>query len=264
MRDIALKKKHRKLYNVLVRIYTCPLYYYLWEPYFVRKRTNPQYAAIVSFVEKCALRVEKGALVLDAGAGICPYKKFFSHARYQSTDLTDPHGIHDFAGDLLSIPRPDDTYDAVICTEVLEHVSDPYALVRSFYRVLKPGGALFLTVPLTARYHGSPYHYFNYAKPGLELIFRQSGFEVLSIDPQNGIFKFLGNLLKHLPLEILGQYVRRPLLYLPLLVIFIVLAPVMMYLIPFLLYYLDSLDREKNYTFGYNCVCRKPFSMSAA
>ncbi|MBI5883942.1 MAG: methyltransferase domain-containing protein [Elusimicrobia bacterium] len=48
---------------------------------------------------------------------------------------------------LLSLPFPDRTFRAILCTEVIEHTADPKAAVRELCRVLAPGGTLALTVP---------------------------------------------------------------------------------------------------------------------
>lgn len=48
---------------------------------------------------------------------------------------------------LPEIPYEDAKFDAVVCTETLEHVSDAKASLQSMWRVLKPGGLLVLTVP---------------------------------------------------------------------------------------------------------------------
>jgi len=45
------------------------------------------------------------------------------------------------------IPLPDNTGDLVICTEVLEHVPDPRAMLLELIRVAKPGAQLVITVP---------------------------------------------------------------------------------------------------------------------
>lgn len=48
---------------------------------------------------------------------------------------------------LPDLPFPDSLFDVVVCTEVLEHLDDPLASVRSFHRVLKPGGMVIVSVP---------------------------------------------------------------------------------------------------------------------
>jgi ubiquinone/menaquinone biosynthesis C-methylase UbiE len=46
-----------------------------------------------------------------------------------------------------AIPFADETFDAVVCSEVIEHVDDDQALIEETYRVLRPGGTLVLTTP---------------------------------------------------------------------------------------------------------------------
>ena len=48
---------------------------------------------------------------------------------------------------IYALPYPDDTFDAVILSEILEHVDDDVAALKEVYRVLKPGGVAAITVP---------------------------------------------------------------------------------------------------------------------
>ncbi|NIP26963.1 MAG: class I SAM-dependent methyltransferase, partial [Phycisphaerae bacterium] len=50
--------------------------------------------------------------------------------------------------DLSSIPIQDNQYDMVICTQVLEHVPEPKAVLAELHRVLKLRGELWLSAPL--------------------------------------------------------------------------------------------------------------------
>jgi SAM-dependent methyltransferase len=50
-------------------------------------------------------------------------------------------------GDATCLPFPDDSFDVVITSEVLEHIQDDVAAIAEMYRVLKPGGIFAVTVP---------------------------------------------------------------------------------------------------------------------
>ena len=48
---------------------------------------------------------------------------------------------------IYALPYPDNTFDAVILSEILEHIDDDVAGLKEIYRVLKPGGVVAITVP---------------------------------------------------------------------------------------------------------------------
>lgn len=51
-------------------------------------------------------------------------------------------------------PIPDDSYDCLIVTQVLQYVNDLDAAVRAMKRVLKPGGTVLVTVPTMGKFDG--------------------------------------------------------------------------------------------------------------
>ena len=56
-------------------------------------------------------------------------------------------------GDGERLPFADGVLDGILCTGVLEHVSDPEAVVREVWRVLRPGGMVYVAVPFIQGYH---------------------------------------------------------------------------------------------------------------
>ncbi len=241
-------------------------------PYYFRERIDAEKFSIVSFMNFVSKKIRKGSIVLDAGAGSCPYKKYFSHTIYESTDFEDAfdkssNSKHNFICSLEDIPKPDNYYDAIINTQVLEHVENPQKVINEFYRVLKFGGKLFLTAPQGWGVHGAPYHFFNFTNYGLESLFRNSGFNIVSIEPRGGFFWYLGKRIKTLPSYIFFQYFSREkedlitkkdwIFSLILLPFYLASLPVFCFLIPLLFFYLDKLDKKKEYTLGYKCFCVK-------
>lgn len=69
---------------------------------------------------------------------------------FRSLRRANAHGLP-FAGfckaDGCQLPFASDTFDLVICIEVIEHIADQARVLREIYRVLKPGGTLYLTTP---------------------------------------------------------------------------------------------------------------------
>jgi SAM-dependent methyltransferase len=147
---------------------------------------------ITEFVRSVAGRLPAGTLLLDAGAGECAYKKFFAHCRYLAMDLGVGESAWNYANlDLLSrldrLPLSDGSVDAILCTQVLEHLEWPRESVREFHRVLNPGGVLYLTAPMAHNEHQAPYDYFRYTSFGLRSICGGAGFGRLEILPFGGL-----------------------------------------------------------------------------
>src|SRR6187549_2801026 len=105
------------------------------------------------YIRRISKMVDPNKSIVDIGAGECQYKPFFTHAKYVSTDwcgTTDHHqysaGI-DFISPAENLPFENQSYDYVLCTQVLEHVRRPEVVIQEISRILKNEGLLFLTVP---------------------------------------------------------------------------------------------------------------------
>jgi len=66
---------------------------------------------------------------------------------YVTADLFDPAAMVQM--DLMEIPFPDESFDAIYCSHVLEHVADDRRAMRELFRVLRTGGWAVLQVPIT-------------------------------------------------------------------------------------------------------------------
>ena len=215
---------------------------------------NASEYGIVKFLEFAGTEIEDGEDVLDAGAGLHPYHKLFAHASYQSCDIS---GKHDFICSLEAIPVADASYDTIINTQVLEHVESPEAVLREFYRILRHGGKLFLTAPQGWGEHGD--NYFNFLSQGLRLLFERVGFQVMCVIPLGGIFWLTGKRYRDFPWYVYRQYVFRGNKFHPsvgsfvLAPFFILALPFCRYIIPWLCFWLDRLDRDKKWTLNYGC-----------
>jgi SAM-dependent methyltransferase len=86
--------------------------------------------------------------VLDVGGRIQPYRPLIANRlrRYVAVDLR-PTPLVDVVARAEQLPLGNARFDLVICTQVLEYVAQPSVVFGEIHRVLRPGGALLLSVP---------------------------------------------------------------------------------------------------------------------
>lgn len=82
------------------------------------------------------------------------------------------------AFDLCTASVPEQTYDVVICEQVLEHVTDPWQATRSLLKLCRPGGQLIVSTPFLVRIHHEPEDYWRFTAKGLGILLEQAGFVV--------------------------------------------------------------------------------------
>ena len=148
---------------------------------------------VTQFMRQVAETLPEGCWLLDAGAGESAYKQLFSRQRYIAIDAAIGeaawnYGNLDVVGTLAELPFADQSLDAVVCTQTLEHVENPYESVAEFHRILRPGGRLFLTVPFAHAEHQIPYDYFRYTSYALTSMCANAGFVEIRVEPFGGMF----------------------------------------------------------------------------
>jgi SAM-dependent methyltransferase len=111
------------------------------------------------------------------------YKGFFPEAtRYEVISVVPGPGI-DYLCDIhRSEEVPVGVFDAIICTQVFEHLAHPERAAESLFRMLKPGGLVLLTAPFLNPVHYSPTDFRRFTPECLEMILREAGFDVEEVD----------------------------------------------------------------------------------
>lgn len=157
--------------------------------------------SIIDFVSSLTEKV-KNKKVLDCGAGdwYFPRKIFKPICSYTAQDVFS-HPLIDIvckAEDLVKTVGKE-SYDVVLCFDVLEHVENPFNVANNLYEVIKPGGMLALTVPFFWHIHAHGeknfYDYWRFTNYGLQKLFYK--FNQLDIRP-------VGETLEPIGFQLLG------------------------------------------------------------
>ena len=170
------------------------------------------------FVREELSLLPKGSVLLDAGCGeLQQFKKYCKHLVYKTNDLKnyeasvrnsietighDPHKSKktlknfpdlDYPSNVWQIDEEDSKFDAILCTEVLEHIPYPIDAIKEFSRLLKKNGKLILTAPGISMRHADPFYFYSgFSNRFYEKILPENNFIIEKITPVGDYYSFLG------------------------------------------------------------------------
>lgn len=185
----------KKIKGIINRHFFQPAWYsVIINPYFIARR------GLLLKIKKFSKADFSNKNILDIGCGIKPYQDLFNAASYIGIDIED--GGHSNQAKVVDkfyngvdIPYPNNSFEIVICTEVLEHVKEPEKLLTEIKRVLKTDGQVFLTMPFVWNEHEIPYDFNRFTRYQRRMIFEKSGLNIRSLEETTGVFRVCGQLI---------------------------------------------------------------------
>ncbi|PKN08876.1 MAG: hypothetical protein CVU73_06500 [Deltaproteobacteria bacterium HGW-Deltaproteobacteria-8] len=141
------------------------------------------------------LLLNLGGDVLDLGCGAKPYQSWFSPSvcSYTGADVSG-EGVDVLIEPDAPLPFADNSFDTLLCTQVLEHVRDLGLIVGEIARVLRPGGALVASAPFLYNLHGAPHDYRRFTEFGLRALF-ETDFDIVDLRRQGKVGSTGGQML---------------------------------------------------------------------
>lgn len=141
------------------------------------------------FLEKHA----SDAKIVDIGSGNSSYNRFFPNRI--AVDI-DPARKPDIIGDAHNLPFKDAEVEAILSTDVCEHLKDPVKAVSEMRRVLRKGGKVIFTTRFVFPIHDAPNDYWRFTKYGLRELFKD--FDILELEPETTNFSTIAILLQRI------------------------------------------------------------------
>lgn len=195
------------------RIKHHPFVFRMW------KKLNTQFVRD-EFVRENIDFLAKGSKLLDAGCGSQRYRSFCDDVQYFAQDfgayVNDDkkilsgqtvggdtgyaYGKLDYVGNIWQIEEEDGTFDAILCTEVLEHIPYPNETIKEFHRLLVDGGRLILTAPTNCLRHMDPYFFYSgFSDRYYQKLLTQAGFANYTITAVGDYYAwFASELWRHI------------------------------------------------------------------
>lgn len=130
---------------------------------------------VSQFIKNCANRFDRQDVsVLDIAPQIHKgAKEFFTKSNIYTLDI-DQTSNADYIADICDNNAaiiPDNLFDIIICTEVLEHTLNPFRAVEEMYRILKKEGFICVSTPFNFRIHGPLPDCWRFTEHGLRSLF---------------------------------------------------------------------------------------------
>jgi SAM-dependent methyltransferase len=137
-----------------------------------------------------------GGRLLDLGAGNRPFADWYEPrcSSAISTDIAAHDGLSALSTAEL-LPFADRSFDTVLATEVLEHVTDHEATLDEIVRVLAPGGRVVVTVPFLYPIHEAPHDHRRLTSHGLEAALARRGLVIDDLSAKGGAFTLAANVV---------------------------------------------------------------------
>lgn len=163
---------------------------------------------IDSFHARHTAAIRPGARVLDVGG-----HRARMRGQFRSLDLDasltvvniTPTAHPDVLADAHRLPFADAGWDAVVCSEILEHVHDPRRVLAEVARVLRPGGRLYACSPFLYQLHGDPDDYARFTPSWWRRALVEEGFEVVLIEEQGRFWSVVADLVRAYATEALSR-----------------------------------------------------------
>ena len=134
------------------------------------------------------VREEGRKRILDVGCGLKPWERLFrmEAVEYVGMDIPEGESVADVKGSAECLPFPEDSFDGLVYSEILEHSADLEKTVEEMRRVARPGAPVFVSTPFVFPEHGAPLDFLRPTRYFYYQVFRND--EIVEMAESNSSF----------------------------------------------------------------------------
>jgi SAM-dependent methyltransferase len=150
-------------------------------------------ADILARCYELAIRAHATGRLLDMGCGHVPLYEAYRDLVTENICVDWENTLHpnqylDMSVDLNgNLPFDDGSFDTILLTDVLEHVTDPMRLMYEIARLLRLNGKLIVGVPFFYWLHEEPHDYYRYTEYALRRFCQLSRLKIVDLEPYGGL-----------------------------------------------------------------------------
>ena len=154
------------------------------DKFFIRQRLKPEQGDLEYLVMNDlrssleSIVTEENLTILDYGADLSPYRSLFPNSDYRCADIGGGGAKDYLIKEDGTVPEEDEVFDLILSTQVAEHLENPDIYLSECYRLLKPGGRLYLATHGSYEDHAFPHDYQRWTGDGLKRNLQKAGFEI--------------------------------------------------------------------------------------
>lgn len=159
---------------------------------------NAQWRAVNNFLSLAKDAAQPVSRLLDVGSGPRVFCSLVEHhgLMYYAMDAYSSPGSEATRNFFVraraeSIPFKNESFDFIMCLEVLEHIFDIRGALDDMERVLRSGGHALLTIPFAQPLHEEPHDYWRLTEHALRILIHDAGFEIVSLSTRGSPFELL-------------------------------------------------------------------------
>lgn len=138
---------------------------------------------------------EQSLKVLDIGCGTKPYRFLRNYREWYGVDVVEGPDIDEVISSVGEVALSRWDFDVAICTQVLEHVSEPSQFISEVLERLNVGSLLLINTPFLYPIHGEPYDYYRFTPYMYTKIFSEH--EVINFGQMGGIGSSMATLINN-------------------------------------------------------------------